>query len=233
MIIGAWNEDAVLVAFSNLPFVKKVFSCGLFKSHRFPWLAASPDAIAVLASNDSRLVCSVIEVKTRTTENTIVEAEGIAAKHNGKYILANIEDDIWNDAVPWDHSNQVLLQLAVTGWVFSTYISSWPGATQGKGRIIYIVFGTLDPSLVREKTESLIHRTQVLLSNFFNSNTWDKVSAKLPTDISTYDSKFVELGGLSSSHSVRKPLVVVTLEFYLVPCPRLVTNAYTITSRVG
>jgi len=100
MIIGAWNEDAVLVAFSNLPFVKKVFSCGLFKSHRFPWLAASPDAIAVLASNDSRLVCSVIEVKTRTTENTIVEAEGIAAKHNGKNILANIEDDIWNDAVP-------------------------------------------------------------------------------------------------------------------------------------
>jgi hypothetical protein len=128
MIIGARNEDAVLVAFSNLPFIKKVFSCGFFKSRRFPWLAASPDAIAVLASNDSRLVCSVIEVKTRTTENTITEAEGIAAKHNGKYILANIEDDVWNDTVPQDHSNQVLLQLAVTGCVQSARDHSREGS---------------------------------------------------------------------------------------------------------
>lgn len=131
MVTGAKNEDAVLMAFSQNPLVLKVFSCGLFECTGFPWLAASPDAIAVLRNEDENLECgvAVVEVKTRTTEQTIAEAEDIAAKYNHKYITCVVLNEVWNEVIPKDHSNQILLQLLVTGLYYCCYICARPGTS--------------------------------------------------------------------------------------------------------
>jgi hypothetical protein len=48
MVIGTKNESAIIVAFSRSTYILDVFECGLFESLEHPWLAASPDAIALL-----------------------------------------------------------------------------------------------------------------------------------------------------------------------------------------
>jgi hypothetical protein len=51
MVIGTTNETAILLAFSRNPFVLHLFECGLFECYHYPWLAASPDSIAVLRTS--------------------------------------------------------------------------------------------------------------------------------------------------------------------------------------
>jgi hypothetical protein len=48
MAIGAKNKGATFNAFSKLSYVKGVFECGLLESKRHPWMAASPDGVAVV-----------------------------------------------------------------------------------------------------------------------------------------------------------------------------------------
>ena len=47
MVIGTKNEDAILKSFSTLQCVARVFECGLFECKDHPWLAASPDGLAL------------------------------------------------------------------------------------------------------------------------------------------------------------------------------------------
>jgi hypothetical protein len=48
MNIGTKNEDVILTAFWSYNIVTDIFSCGLLESKSVPWLAASPDAIAII-----------------------------------------------------------------------------------------------------------------------------------------------------------------------------------------
>jgi hypothetical protein len=61
--------------------VLHVYSVGLLESKQYPWLAALPDAIAVLQHPTGRTPVCVVEVKTSTTETTIQAAEALAEKY--------------------------------------------------------------------------------------------------------------------------------------------------------
>ena len=192
MVVGAKNEDAVLTAFSTPNYVLQVLSCGLFESKKYPWLAASPDAIAVIRAKEERHYVCVVEIKTRTTESTIAEAELLLMKYNNKTShTTSTGDDTWNDLVPPDHSNQILLQMLVTGCNHCCYICARPGTAHSKGRIIYQVFGQLTSAYANERVKRLLDHTTSLLQPFFTSNSWDELKPQLPPNLSSSDIEMV------------------------------------------
>jgi len=150
MVVGAKNEDAVLTAFSTPNYVLQVLSCGLFESKKYPWLAASPDAIAVIRAKEERHYVCVVEIKTRTTESTIAEAELLLMKYNNKTShTTSTGDDTWNDLVPPDHSNQILLQMLVTGCNHCCYICARPGTIVKVGLFTKCLGNLLLPMLTK------------------------------------------------------------------------------------
>jgi hypothetical protein len=91
MVAGTKNEDAILDAFLQHPNVKNLFECGLLESKDTPWLAASPDAIAVLQlEHDQNFTVAVVEIKTRVSHQRIAAAESIYARFQSMWIEANM-----------------------------------------------------------------------------------------------------------------------------------------------
>jgi hypothetical protein len=78
MIIRMKNESAVLTAFSRNNDMEQVFKCGLLKCLNLPWLAALPDAVAVLNVAAGQIIAAV-EVKTRVSADRIASEEQVAA----------------------------------------------------------------------------------------------------------------------------------------------------------
>jgi len=169
MVIGTKNEDAVLMAFSKLPHVLHIWSVGLLENKHYPWLAASPDAIAILQHPDGRTPVCVVEVKTRTTETTIQVAEILAEKYktDDGVIWAEVEDDAWKELVPKDHSDQVILQMIVSGCISCCYLCSRPGTERQKGRILYQVVAKISQELMTDKLRKLYTSTKGILEPFF------------------------------------------------------------------
>jgi hypothetical protein len=52
MMRGSANEDAVIRALSRKPFIKAIYETGMSARTETPWLACSPDAIAVFSIED-------------------------------------------------------------------------------------------------------------------------------------------------------------------------------------
>jgi len=170
MVIGTKNEDAVLMAFSKLPHVLHIWSVGLLENKHYPWLAASPDAIAILQHPDGRTPVCVVEVKTRTTETTIQVAEVLAEKYktDDGVIWAEVEDDAWKELVPKDHSDQVILQMIVSGCISCCYLCSRPGTERQKGRILYQVVAKISQELMTDKLRKLYTSTKGILEPFLS-----------------------------------------------------------------
>ena len=117
MVIGSKNEEAVLLHLASKNYVLNMYDCGLLESKDSPWLAASPDAIAVIDTGDGEAKHCVVEVKTRVSPEKIADALQIAKKHNNAVIFTDFESDVWKECVEQDHSNQIMVQLIVTGFV--------------------------------------------------------------------------------------------------------------------
>jgi hypothetical protein len=90
MVIGTKNESAIIAAFRRSNYVLDIFECGLFESLDHPWLAASPDAIAVLKMSSGNYMATV-EVKTRVSLERISIAERIAEKYQHKHFFVQLE----------------------------------------------------------------------------------------------------------------------------------------------
>jgi hypothetical protein len=67
MVIGAKNKSAVLQAFSKLSYVKSIFEVGLLENKTYPWMATSPDGVAVVGFVPEENVVASIEIKTRVS----------------------------------------------------------------------------------------------------------------------------------------------------------------------
>jgi len=80
--MGNKNEDAVLMAFASFCSVTDIFQCGLFESKVYPWLAASPDGIAIIMEPEGNKKVVVVEIKTRISLERIRATEEIRAKYN-------------------------------------------------------------------------------------------------------------------------------------------------------
>jgi len=57
MVIRTKNENAFVFFMNN--YVEQVFECGLLECLNFPWLAASPDAVAVLNVSGRQIIATV------------------------------------------------------------------------------------------------------------------------------------------------------------------------------
>jgi hypothetical protein len=114
MVIGTKNESAVLTAFSRNNYMEQVFECGLLECLNLPWLAASPDGVAVLKVLAGQVIATV-KVKTRASADQIASAEQVAAKYveDSGLILCTIGDDVWKEVVDKDHLTQIMVQLSV------------------------------------------------------------------------------------------------------------------------
>ncbi len=92
MVIGAQNEDAVLLALSQKSYVDKIYDCGLLESNKLPWLAASPDDIVVLSGfipNVQQL--AVVEVKTRVSLEKLLKRNELQKNMVGKLFIVTVE----------------------------------------------------------------------------------------------------------------------------------------------
>jgi hypothetical protein len=89
-----------------------MFDWGLFESGSLPWMAASPDALAVITVGDSHHAARV-EVKTCVLLERIAAALRIAAMCNQETIVCCISDETWTECVKENHATQVQTQLSV------------------------------------------------------------------------------------------------------------------------
>jgi hypothetical protein len=144
-------------------------------------------------------VC-VVEVKTRTTETTIQVAEALAEKYKTKdgVIWAEVEDDAWNELVPKDHSDQVILQMIVSGCVTCCYLCSRPGTEHQKGRILYQVVAKICQELMSEKLRKLYKTTKDILEPLFICDNIDVLCHQLPTNLSKSDLEVIKVSATAS-----------------------------------
>lgn len=76
---GTADENAVLRAFSAKPFAKFVFECGMIAKADLPWMACSPDGLAIIETSkiagysltaESDEVIASIEIKKSIDDST-------------------------------------------------------------------------------------------------------------------------------------------------------------------
>jgi len=135
MRIGTKNEDAILAALRNFNIAADIFQCGLLESKFIPWLAASPDAIAIVRSPEGQKVLATIEVKTRVSPEGVAEAERIAACWSHKMIVCILGTDNIEDITDKEHATQVMIQMATCNLNWAIYIVGQPGTSNTHGRI--------------------------------------------------------------------------------------------------
>jgi len=180
MVIGTKNEDEVLLQLSRKDWMIKLFDCGLFESDSIPWLAASPDAIAVLSDEFGDKHVLTVEVKTRVALDKIAMAESIARKYNHELIGCDYGDDKWNECIEADHANQMMVQMAVLGINYCLYVVARPGSTRGRGKIIYCIAASVHPKHIDAFVQKLYDKVDRILRPFFTSTTVEEVLDELP-----------------------------------------------------
>jgi hypothetical protein len=181
MVVGASNEEAVLQLLAKKDYIADMYECGLMESKYAKWLAASPDAIVAIKTNVDDLQVAVVEVKTKVSIDKIAEADRIAKKYQHRTIFCKVDDDTWKECVEQEHSNQVMVQMLVTGLNRCCYIVAKPGISGGKGRPMYMACGTntnkhMNVYLIR----FLIDKVSRVLNPFVYSNTINEVLNRVP-----------------------------------------------------
>jgi hypothetical protein len=121
----------------------------------------------------------------------MAEAEQIAKKYGGKVIHCNYGDEAWLECIEKDHSNQIMCQVLVTGLKYCIYIVARPGTTGGKGKPIYMVFGTVESNHFFAFLSYLNRRLDRVLAPFFKSNNVDEVLAALPPGLNSIEQQII------------------------------------------
>jgi hypothetical protein len=133
MRIGTKNEDAILAAFKNHSNVTDMFSCGLLELKHVPWLAASPNVIAVVKNPHGGKVLATVDMKFRVAPESITEAKTITAHWNNKLIVGIIGTDDAKEVGDKDHLTQVLIQMATCNLHWGVYIVGQAGTSNTTG----------------------------------------------------------------------------------------------------
>ena len=191
MVTGTKNESAILYALLHNRFIEAIYECGLFESKCHPWLAASPDAIALIHSSNGRRL-AVVEIKTRVSHERIAKAEEIAEKHNNKVIMCTIDDDDWKEVIEKDHQAQLLVQMAVLEFQHCVYVVGQAGTRGVSGRIIYTVIARAPEGVVDQFTALLTNTFEPLLSPFFANSNISQVLQQLPKELSDDVKRIIE-----------------------------------------
>jgi hypothetical protein len=196
MRIGSKNEDAILRAFRECSIVTDIFSCGLFESNKFPWLAASPDAIAVIRNPDGEKVLAAVEVKTRVSPQRIADAEGIAARYAARYatntIVCIIGVNCMEDVMDKEHATQVLIQMVTLNLHYAMYLVGRPGTSNTNGRIIYKVMVYASTAALDEFIRRATATFEPVLSRFYTNDDCSDMLTTLPESLSKNEVKLIK-----------------------------------------
>jgi len=192
MVIGTKNESVVLTAFSRNNYVEQVFKCGLLECLNLPWLAASPDGVAVLNVSAGQVLATV-EVKTRVSTDQIASAEQLAAKYveDSGPILCTVGDDVWKEVVDKDHSTQIMVQLSVLKLKYCIYIVGQAGVRGAIGHIIYVVIRKLQSNDLLLFVDKMRDMFEDILNPFF-SGTLDEMVKLLPDGMTESNKKILK-----------------------------------------
>ncbi len=76
----------------------------------YPWLAASPDGIAIIMEPEGNKKVVVVEIKTRISLERIRATEEIRAKYNDNETIETfIGSPIFEEVVEKDHATQLMI----------------------------------------------------------------------------------------------------------------------------
>jgi hypothetical protein len=175
--------SAVLQAFSKLNYVASIFEVGLLENKTYPWIAASPDGVAVVGFQEDENVVASIEIKTRVSLEQIQQAEEIAAKYHHKLIVCDIRDETWKECIEEVHSTQMLLQLWVLRLQLAFYIFATPGSSNSNRKITYIVMGNLILDDANAFFDQYLDHIGRLLIPFYRMSTIAELQEALPHEM--------------------------------------------------
>ena len=117
---GSANEEFILQRIKTNDWVHDVFEIGMLQTTRGgPWLAVSPDAIALgnIESSDGRFQedeeqVIFVEMKTRQKPAPIQRAFAARDKY-GAVVYCNYGDDSFNECVPPENKKQLVQEAMV------------------------------------------------------------------------------------------------------------------------
>ena len=139
MAEGTKNEDAVMEALKGEQFVEDLFQIGLVEMITYPYLAASPDGVAVIKRNGRSEYASV-EIKTRVSFDRQTDAIENERKY-GHIAHCEFDDRIFSACVPKEHRTQLLHQASVLQMSVCLYVVATCGndVNNALGRIVQIL----------------------------------------------------------------------------------------------
>ncbi|PXF43106.1 hypothetical protein BWQ96_07140 [Gracilariopsis chorda] len=130
MMRGTANEPAVVASLKLKAFVQAFYSCGMLSMKAKPWLACSPDGIAIIelldlglcseeSETESTQLCSV-EIKTNVAQSSLDRALGLAT---ADLVTCEVGDQSFRRYIPAEHIGQILHQMLVLAVNYVIYVS--------------------------------------------------------------------------------------------------------------
>ena len=112
---GTMNEEPTADAFSLEPMVVDFYEIGLLQCNEFPFIAVSPDGVAMLQFNRGETHHACVEIKTRVAEKTVAQALNAMIAH-GRFVHCAYDDVAFKKCVPSEHRHQVLHQAFIANF---------------------------------------------------------------------------------------------------------------------
>ena len=121
---GSNNETPTANSLMNESFMKSFYNVGLLAQQAHEFIGVSPDGVAqIQLPEDEQVVTACVEIKTRTTDNTILQAETVASEF-GRTVHCSYGDTTFSKCIPTEHQTQILHQAVVTGLDYGVYVVS-------------------------------------------------------------------------------------------------------------
>ena len=122
MMRGTINEPAVMEALTSKDFVIAVFEVGMLALPSSPWLACSPDGVALIKVQDvDDLVVCPVEIKSFVASSSL---DRMLASASVSVIYCEVGDDIFRKIIPDGHIGQLLMQMVVLDSHFIVYVAA-------------------------------------------------------------------------------------------------------------
>ena len=156
----------ILAAFRSHDMVTDIFTCGLLELKEVPWLAASPDAVAIIKNPNGNKVLATVEVKTRVSAQCIAAAEQIAECFNNKVIVCGIDHDDIEEVMDKEQAMQIMIQMSTMNLCYAVYLVGQLGTSNTTGCIIYTVVIYASDAKMEQFWSTLVDKFDHVLQQF-------------------------------------------------------------------
>ena len=197
MKIGSTNEIPTAEKLANESWVLEFYEVGLLEWKEASFIGVSPDGIARInvPANDADIESSnsdgdetalhyaSVEMKTRSSPNTIEKAQKAASDH-GKLVYCTYDDDKFKSCVPAENRKQLLHQALVTGLNYCVFVTS--KVEYGEGSMVQIVVVKVRQQQKESHSQALLRIGTKLLGWMFTPLTLNRGYLKKATDFPSW-----------------------------------------------